>query len=71
VSRMYNDGVVILDLDYLVAAQLTCRGGQWMIDVLLALGSEGQTLSCSYPAESMAQHALIGIVKRLEEPPDA
>ena len=37
-----------LDLDYLVCASITCRGGQWMLDVLLALGEGGQTLTLVY-----------------------
>lgn len=66
-SRIYSDNVVIVDLDYVVAAQLTCRGGHWMIDLMLGLGSEGQTMTCAYPSESEAQRAFLGMRSRLED----
>lgn len=65
-SCFYSDGAVIVDLDYLVAAQLTCRGGQWMMDLLLGLGTEGQRLSGVYPAQSEAERAFLALRARLE-----
>ena len=66
-SQMYSDGAMIIDLDYLVAAQMVCRAGQWMIDVLLALGTEGQTLTGIYPAQSECERAFLAMRTRLVE----
>ena len=66
-SRMYADEQVILDLDYLVCAQVTCRGGQWMLDVLLALGEGGQTLTLVYATMATCQAALCAMRRLLEE----
>ena len=65
-STMYSDGVVILDLDYLVAAQLLSGEGQWVIIVHLGLGSEGVTHTLLYPSQSEAERAFLGMRARLE-----
>lgn len=66
-SRMYHDGVLILDVEYVVAAHLVCRGGQWMIDLLLGLGSEGTDLTAVYPSMSEAERAFLAIGQLLGE----
>ena len=65
-STWYSDGVIIMDLDYLVAAQLLSGDGQWVIIVHLGLGSEGVTHTLLYPAQSEAERAFLDMRKRLE-----
>lgn len=67
--RLYRDGVVIVDLDYLVAAHLRCREGQWILDVFLGLGTEGQTLTCVYPSLAEGERAFLAMGLRLEGDP--
>lgn len=66
-SIMYHDGVVILDLDYLVAAQIRCGEGHWVIDVLLGLGTDGQAMTLAYPSQSECERAFLAMRQRLED----
>ena len=68
-SRMYADSLVILDLDYLVAAQPVCRGGTWMLDVLLGIGTEGQTVTVVYPTAEACTTAFDALCRCLQEVP--